>query len=93
MYEDTGLLNASGRAAGMGPVNQTAHGMDETGCLLVYEDTSLLGAQRDAAQPAQAGYGDETQGFVLYEDNGSSPAPVQPSRCSPHSRIVNESAS
>lgn len=97
VYEDTGLLatnpqapgrNANGAAltgaAGLGSMpahHDSAAGVEETGGLLVYEDTALLGGQAQQS-PGFAGKAgedaDETQGFVLYEDTALLQHPTSP---------------
>ena len=96
IYEDTGLLTFSPRAlgtnvnaaapagaAGLGSVvrDELAAGVEETGGLLVYEDTALLGgqAQQSAGFAGTASRdADETQGFVLYEDTALLQPPTSP---------------
>ena len=86
VYEDTGLLVVNAEAQGISarssnhdqavkeglmPGHGLATGVEETGGLLVYEDTGLLqgrGQQSPGFVEEASGNADETQGFVLYED-------------------------
>ncbi|KAK9825089.1 hypothetical protein WJX74_007567 [Apatococcus lobatus] len=96
VYEDTGLLTTDTKAPGMVargaaqsgaeargsmPGDGLATGVEETGGLLVYEDTALLGGtgQRSSGFMGTAGGdADETQGFVLYEDTALLQPPASP---------------
>ena len=86
VYEDTGLLVVNAQAQGISakgaeqdqavkeglmPNHGLATGVEETGGLLVYEDTALLqgtGQQSPGLGGWASGDADETRGFVLYED-------------------------